>query len=155
MVGILIYVEANERGQCLLGSRDPNFRKPVPRKDSKPVRRQRPCQGGKPQRRVKRVKIKIGRFEIEKGRSFLTFIGVDPVKNGAATVAFRAGYDRDEKGKVVTIIAELDRPRGFRETLLDRLFKGQLCFYQVYAIEPRNKCTCPDGSPCRSTTRKD
>lgn len=31
---------------------------------------------------------------------------------------------------------------------------GKKCKYDVYLQEKRRKCTCPDGSPCKSTTKK-
>lgn len=154
MVGVMVYVEANERGRCLSGKRLNDLRKRVPRKDSKPVRRQRPCQGGEPQKTKKKKRTKIGRFYLEKGQSFFTAIGGDPVKRATYRVALEAGYRPRNSGRPVVIESELDKPRTFFERLIERLFKGT-CFYQVYAIEEVTRCTCPDGSPCRSTTRKD
>ncbi len=43
----------------------------------------------------------------------------------------------------------------FNDFLEERVITQNTCFYRVDEISKRRKCTCPDGSPCRSTVKRD
>lgn len=150
-----------DRISCPIG-KDLKRRKKFPKKgDPKKGepghrRRQRPCKGtGKPTVTFEEKKVKIGRFKVNKITSKLRPGSASLyVEKKTAQVAKKAGYVESEENPV-KIIAEVSAPATAVEKLTVTLGGSDVCFYQVYAIERRRKCTCPDGSKCRSTTRKD
>lgn len=149
-----------ETVQCPTGREVP-MRKPRKQGDEKKRRRQRPCPGGgKPRIEVKQRRRKIGRFWLPK--LWTRALGVGAAGGGKSASAvvesrtrltgYRAGY---RGGSGVRIVSELDKARTPTEAMISLMMGEDICWFQVYAIEPRRECTCPDGSKCRSTTRRD
>lgn len=141
---------------CPIGTTIRAGKKPPQKSEKKPRRRQSPCQGGgEPQVEHRDRKRKIGYFSINKLTSGPTQARLRSVVDAKTRkVAKRAGYDLNRKN--VRVIAELTGPQGFLDQI-GAFFGGtsEKCYYNVFAIEKRRVCTCPDGSPCRSTTRRD
>lgn len=142
---------------CPVGARTVARRKPPIKGDSRPVRRQRPCRGtGKPTReRDGFRRRRIGRFRVSKanGIAFREAALILEVEAKTREAARLSGYDVRSHRANIRIVSELDRPRTWREKVIDSLDPSGVCWYQVWAVEPRWKCRCPDGSPCRRTVR--
>lgn len=114
-------------------------------------RRQRPCQGtGRPVVTYRPRRRRIGRFYITRSSMAVGVNGERLVKKKTEKAAKKAGYDPKRRG--VQIESELDEPKTFLEKM-NAAGPDKPCYYQVWAIEQRRICRCPDGSPCRRTTR--
>lgn len=152
--GVIVTLEVlRDLGTCDPGRRV-RMNKKFPRNgDEKKRRRQRPCQGGTPQRTKKKVREKIGRFFVAKSSGY-GFLGTNAVLLKTIAKGRQAGFRLTEP-KNVKIESELSRPKGVWERIVTTLMRGDVCWYQVFAVREVTKCTCPDGSPCRSTTRRD
>lgn len=145
-------LEKTNRRNCPLGSNTTARRRRRPNDgNDRPKRRQRPCQGsGKPIVEYRDRRRKIGRFSVNKGAGLFPGGLQAEVDRKTKRTARKAGYNT--KGDGVRIEAELDSPKTLLERVLNQS-PEEKCFYQVYAIEKRRICRCPDGSPCRRTTR--
>lgn len=141
---------------CPLGSRLKAGKGSPSKSEKKPRRRQSPCEGGgEPRVEHRDRRRKIGYFSINKLVGGLTQARLRSVVDSKTRkVAKRAGYDLTKRN--VKIEAEITGPQGFIDQI-GAFFGGaaEKCYYNVYAIEKRRVCTCPDGSRCRSTTRRD
>lgn len=157
----------NELGVCRLGVQL-GAKKKFPRKDrdSGPNRRkrQRPCKSGKPKvEYVWEKRRRIGSFLLSKTFLGGGVAGKNQVDRRTKITAEEAGYkvEKNASDPPIRITSELAKKlpldAGWKERVRLRLTPVaaiQNCLYLVYVEERRRKCTCPDGSRCRSTTRK-
>lgn len=144
IVQVLVSVLACDPGKFTTAKKKNDW----PQRSGLSPRRQRPCKGGKPNVETRIEKRKIGRFNVSKLASGRAASSAAYVQRQTERVAREAGFRVGGEG--IKIYSELDSPRGWLEKIKD---DGTHCFYQVYAEIPRRVCTCPDGSPCRKTTR--
>lgn len=157
-LGPLVAVEAARRASsaaCPLGA---NLRAERKRKtqDEKQTRRQRPCSGGgETSVEYRERRRRIGRFSVSSDLVLIAAVVGNlstVVRRETKRVARKAGYNPGRGS--VRIESELDSPRTWLErALASAPGPSKRCFYQVWAIERRRICRCPDGSPCRRTRR--
>jgi len=118
-------------------------------------RRQKPCADGDPI--ITYTKRRRFLCTVAQPRSFRSTGALTPEKQLDKNI--RACIKKSDlkislSGKCEIEIVGPRPPKGFAESFRDTLLSndGQGdCIYDVYLIQKRRKCTCPDGSKCRPT----
>lgn len=149
-VAVATLVVLNESNRCQPGV-SIRAKKPDYPKNEKPRRRQRPCSGGKPQVEHEEKRRVIGHFSIPAKVTNGPLTDLQKiVRERTEQVAKKAGYEPGSGD--MPIHSRLTEAKTGYQKFLDVIAKN--CHYEVFMKEKKRKCTCPDGSPCRSTSRK-
>lgn len=169
-IGVTVLIEAERQvTDCILGKKT-RAKKTFPKIDRdketmmRPKRkRQRPCRSGKPKiEYVDDPPKEIGTFTYRRQSKLWSKAakkaGDQIIRSKTEKVAEKAGFEINSEGE--RIYSELSRPEtvkewaGFLLNVVGGAADQGECFYRVYYVRRRRKCTCPDGSRCRGTTKR-